>query len=84
MIKMLDLPTKNMNEMRRSTKANYKVLSEVAKKYLNSETGVELKALLELIGAKKWTLRNFAKMEAIKVSILSDRDGKKYVFFRSE
>ena len=84
MIKMLDLPTKNLNEMRRSTKANYKVLLEVAKKYLNSETGVELKALLELIGAKKWTLRNFAKMEDIKVSILSDRDGKKYVFFRSK
>jgi histidinol phosphatase-like PHP family hydrolase len=81
---MFDLPTKNIDEMRRSGRANYSILEEVAKKYMDSGTGVELNALLELIDAKKWSLRNFAKKKSIRISILSDADGKKYVFFKSK
>jgi hypothetical protein len=81
---MFDLPTKKINEMGRSTKTDYVTLQKVAEEFLDSENGVEMDALLKLINGKKWSLRNFAKKESIKISILSDRDGTKYVFFKSK
>jgi hypothetical protein len=81
---MVDLPTKELSMMNRSAKTDYETLESVAKQYLDKDIGVKLSALLKLINGKIWSLRNFAKKQSIKVSILSDSKAEKYVFFFSE
>ena len=43
---MHDLPTKKMTEMRRSSKTDYDTLKDVSKQFLDSDTGVEMEALV--------------------------------------
>lgn len=77
-------PTKPLADMIQRHRADYELLGKVANRYLDTKTGVQLEALLKLIGARRgcdWVLREYGRSRGIQVNILNDETGTKFAFF---